>query len=240
MKTLILKITAACCAICLSIGFLLISFTFVAFSKNFYLSETKKYNSLEKLNISQADAENVIDQLILYFSGKSDTLQVVVTQNGKETDFYTEDELMHMVDVKILFGQVTVFSVVLLLIGAGGLIGIFLLKRKEGKKTAVFGLVAGNAVVLSIAILLGMSMLIDFEFMFDLFHRIFFSQGNYAFSYTSNMLKLLPLELFIDAAATILVCGLAFVIVLFISGLVLLKVLKKKQNGQDIRPYPQP
>ena len=240
------------------IGFMLISVGFCVYNKNFYDAEFSKNASYDQtydtytfskgnsgtLVISTDELFKVRDKIIAYFSGTDESLQIEVFFNGSNqkffTDFETEgkedNEIAHMEDVKPIFIAVKILGYVLAILGVLVLIGGFFLTEK-GYRLRVLcrGAIIGASIFLLIIGTIGLYIAIDFNTAFTVFHHIFFPQGNWTFSITSNMLAILPEVLFLDAAITIISCGVGLAIILLITGIIGLRLNKKrtkyKTNG---------
>ncbi|MCQ2399751.1 MAG: DUF1461 domain-containing protein [Clostridia bacterium] len=115
------------------------------------------------------------------------TIDGVRIEVFRETDYINyegkaENEYNHMADVKRVFGNGMIIVGVSVLVVIGGVV-LFLLNKdyyyKNLRKVpfitlaVLFGILAG----------VGIFALIDFDYAFDLFHMIFFSGGNWNFSY---------------------------------------------------------
>jgi integral membrane protein (TIGR01906 family) len=215
----------------LCIGGMLLSVNCLAFNKSFYMHEFQKYGAGEEVGLSNAELSRVANGMTKYFSGASKTLQIYVTFDN-ETEpraFYTQDELLHMRDARVLFITAQVLSYTLTVVGLLILLGLYLLckrQKKSFKKVFAFGALWGSAAFLVLAVIVSIAALIDFDKAFTAFHKMFFPQGNWAFDYYSNMIRVLPENLFMDSVAIIASTGLFITLSFLVGGLVL--TLNKK------------
>ncbi len=123
---------------------------------------------------------------------------------------YTTDEISHMQDVKeVMLGANLVFEILVFVIVGCGWYLISVDRWKEGLYYG--GICTGGFVTIILLFLL-----IDFNSVFILFHRLFFSQGNWQFTADSLLIQTFPLEFFIEMAVKIF--GLALVLALGMSG----------------------
>lgn len=112
---------------------------------------------------------------------------------------YQADELYHMRDVKSLT-QIAFGSAV-----AGGLLAIgamvYLRRRARGElnRALFFGSTLTLGIVAAIVILA----LVDWEFFFVGFHRLFFAGGTWYFPTSDTLIRLFPEQFWFDAALTI-------------------------------------
>jgi uncharacterized membrane protein len=129
---------------------------------------------LQKGNVSLHEQEiKMYNQLIISFF-KGDV---------KELNFLTQDEMLHMQDVKILLVKSNMtfwFSLILFLMTS---LSLGKNVRNIARKTSV--------AILSFLILIIILNIIDFNWIFLKFHEIFFT-GNYAFPANSMLKTLYP------------------------------------------------
>ena len=124
---------------------------------------------------------------------------------------FTPAEVAHMHDVKRVLFVATVFAVLVLVLAL--LSSMSLRYRAPG--TIRRSLFAGAWSTLGIILVGGVVGLLSWEWLFENFHKLFFPQGNWQFSYRDTLIRLYPPQFWVDAAITILV------IVLLICALVL-------------------
>ncbi|HEU0295545.1 MAG TPA: TIGR01906 family membrane protein [Anaerolineales bacterium] len=133
------------------------------------------------------------------------------TLNG--VSVYNPREVSHMADVQAVFqsvfrvGQVSLF--LLLLLG-------FILWRNGGSVTVASAVKSGGILTSGIVLSIALLAIFSWQFWFDNFHRIFFKPGSWLFSYSDTLIRLFPVEFWIDATLTIssfsFVGGLLFVL----------------------------
>ena len=68
-----------------------------------YRQEYEKYDVLSDLDMSMDDAMDVTRQMMAYLRGEGDTLSVITTVDGREQDFFNEQDRFHMGEVRDLF-----------------------------------------------------------------------------------------------------------------------------------------
>lgn len=117
----------------------------------------------------------------------------------------TETERAHMRDVRGVFaGFYGAAAVALAIVGAA----LWLGGRHRGgswsRRDAWRGVRFGAIGLASGAVLAGAVALVAFDAAFEVFHRLFFAQGNYLFDPTSSrLLQLFPEALFLDSAVAV-------------------------------------
>jgi integral membrane protein (TIGR01906 family) len=214
-------------SICLVLAITFFSIHFCAYNKYFYDNEFTKFSVNEDLELSQNDLDSVRDVLIGYMNGELDDLQVYVVRNGETRPFYDEDELSHMLDVKIVFEGFRTAEVILFFIAIFFLLTPLLFidtvnkicneevitTKKYVKKVFKVSFIS----IISFLVFLGIFVsvvIINYDEAFILFHEIFFSQGNWMFDSDSLMINMLPDGLFFDAAVIIGGTGIGGALVL--------------------------
>ena len=68
-----------------------------------YRYEYEKYDVLSDLDMNMDDVMYVTHEMMDYLRGKGDTLSVMTTVEGREQDFFNEQERFHMGEVRDLF-----------------------------------------------------------------------------------------------------------------------------------------
>ncbi|HJB46600.1 MAG TPA: TIGR01906 family membrane protein [Candidatus Mediterraneibacter surreyensis] len=182
-----------------------------------YRQEYEKYHVLSDLDMTMDDVMYVTHEMMDYLRGEGDTLSVVTTVEGKEQDFFNEQDRFHMSEVRDLFiGGLNIR------IGAcvtAVLCLLFLIITHADVKKIIprsywITLGATGAIVL----LIGGAAVINFNAVFVQFHHIFFDNDLWIFDPAEDyMIRMLPEGLFYDMVMRI---G-----AIFVFGLVVLLVL---------------
>ena len=182
-----------------------------------YWQEYEKYHVLSDLDMTMDDVMYVTHEMMDYLRGEGDTLSVVTTVEGKEQDFFNEQDRFHMSEVRDLFiGGLNIR------IGAcvtAVLCLLFLIITHADVKKIIprsYWITLGATGV--IVLLIGGAAVINFNAVFVQFHHIFFDNDLWIFDPAEDyMIRMLPEGLFYDMVMRI---GAIFVI-----GLVVLLVL---------------
>ena len=189
-----------------------------------------------EVGLDREQLNKVRDQLRGYFGGRRETLQIYVIFEG-ETEplpFYTEDELSHMRDVYYVFLGFRITAWLLVLSGIITLITLGVILRKEFLKRYLriisSGAIIGGAVFLSIITSLALLIVATWERAFEIFHYIFFPQGNWQFA-DSNMINMLPGTLFMHAGLIIAGAGVTVAVVFVLAGIASKMIVKRKMKN---------
>ena len=187
--------------------------SFLSLAPSLYYSEAEKTDANETLEDAEAYYENVRGFL-----------------NNREPlrEEFTELETKHMQDVKFLFNlirSITIVFLVAIIIYTAHL-------YRENRKKETFLLIKDvrNATIITLIIIATLTalVLINFSTTFDVFHYVFFPQGNWTFPYTSLLITLFPETFFMNLATKIMIATLTITIIL---GTVLtIKIRKTKKT----------
>ncbi len=198
----------------------------------FYEKEYEKYEVLADLDMEMDDVMYVTREMMDYLRGDRENLDVYTTVEGKEQDFFNEQDKLHMADVQRLFlgglmlrrGAAAVLAVCLVL--------LFLL-RSDVRKALCRGYQMSLIIIGAAVLFLAAAFVSDFNAAFTKFHEIFFTNDLWLFDPAEDyMIRMLPEGFFADMVIRI---GL-----IFVTGLLALLVLsfvmlnKKKQKGRTV------
>lgn len=195
------KILASAAMFLLIIAVLITSVQLAAYGDpqyKFYEKEYTKYTVTDALDMKMKDVMKVTDHMMAYLIGEEEKLSVVTNVDGKEQDFFNEQDRLHMADVKNLFlGGLRVRLVCLV----GALILIIILIRRKAELSRLLARAYSAALGLFVAVIafLGIAFAIDFTRCFTIFHKIFFTNDLWLFDpATDYMIRMLPEGFFSD------------------------------------------
>lgn len=160
------KIFLSIFALSTAIILLLTPLLFYSFNVNFYTSKVENQN-LETI-------QNVYEFL---------------KWKNQLNNMFTDNEKSHMQDVKEIFYIVFIVEILAFMFF------LFLLMFYVFNKQSFYivsWLLYGSWLTLITIILLYLLLIIDFEFLFRIFHEVFFPQGNWTFDWSSTLIKLFP------------------------------------------------
>lgn len=160
--------------------------------------------------------EKATNKIIDYLYNKDvESMQFQIEHNGKEYDFFTNQAIVHMVDVKVLFiGGINLcyLCIVLFVLCVGYLIYRRNYIKNYIVKTYIISVIAFFAVISCVILFV----LIDFDTAFTVFHYLIFNSADaelaISFSYYDTLTNVLTAEFFMTIGLTIsitFVCLLA-------------------------------
>lgn len=174
-----------------------------------YRQEYEKYDVLSDLDMTMDDVMYVTHEMMDYLRGEGDTLSVITTVEGKEQDFFNEQDRFHMGEVRNLFiGGLNIrigacmAAVVCIL--------FLIITRADIKKILPRSYWIALGVTGAAVILIGIAAVVDFNAVFVQFHHIFFDNDLWIFDPAEDyMIRMLPEGLFYDMVMRI---GAIFVV----------------------------
>lgn len=194
-----------------------------------YQREYEKYDVLSDLDMTMEDVMYVTHEMMDYLRGEGDTLSVMTTVEGKEQDFFNEQDRFHMAEVRTLFIgglNIRLGACILAVLCLVFLIGTKAdIRRIIPRGYQISLLVTGAAVLV-----LGIACVVDFNAVFVQFHHIFFDNDLWIFDPAEDyMIRMLPEGLFYDMVVRIgtifVVCLIALLILSFIP-----KIVEKRKG----------
>lgn len=196
-----------------------------------YQKEYEKYDVLSELNMTMDDVMYVTHEMMAYLRGGRDTLSVMTTVEGKEQDFFNEQDRFHMGEVRDLFiGGLNIrmgscIAAVLCLV-------FLLATRADIRKVIPRSYQAALGVSAAAAAIIGIAAVIDFNTVFVQFHHIFFDNDQWIFDpATDYMIRMLPEGLFYDFVMRIGGIFLGILAILLAASLIPGYLRKKKENN---------
>ena len=194
-----------------------------------YQREYEKYDVLSELDMTMDDVMYVTHEMMSYLRGEGDTLSVITTVEGREQDFFNEQDRFHMGEVRDLFIgglNIRLGACVIGLI----CIAFLLITRADIKKIIPRGYWIALGVTGAAVLLIGAASIIDFNAVFVQFHHIFFDNDLWIFDPAEDyMIRMLPEGLFYDMVMRIGTIFIIMLAVLLIASLIPKLIDRKKK-----------
>ena len=222
----------------LLVGLLLTCFMRTVFDRSFVDREMQKYGVAESIGMDQKSLMELYDELLKYLEGRRDNLDITVTRYGVEQPAFHEKELLHMVDVEVLFHKCLLIRNIGVPVGLLLVLAVMLIRHKnpdgsvssnrealrKGFRWAT-GIFFGAVAVLAIAII------VDFDDAFILFHRLLFTNDLWQLNYNTDLLmNIVPEKFSHDVALrTVVYFAIAFTALVGLIGIHWKKTEKKNK-----------
>ena len=165
------KVLAFLTAMAGAMVLLYLAFFSAVMNKNFLKDANLKIGTHELLGMSEEDLEKVALSMVLYTKSETDTLQVQVTMDGEQRDFYNEKELIHIKDCRDLVTKVRIFIACCGGFFVLGTVVLFILKRPLELGG---GFLVSCGVMILLGLVIGLAALIDIDGLIKGFHYMFF------------------------------------------------------------------
>jgi len=165
----------------------------------FYTYGFDKYEVSETTGLDDEQLSLVAHELISYFNSGEETISVYAVKDGEPFQVFNEREVIHLKDVKGLFGLVYG-----LLLGTGiyacVYFGVSLFWWRESRPPAR-GLLRGGVLTLVIMVVVGVMVAINFDWFFRQFHLISFANDFWMLDpATDYLIMLFPQGFWFEAA----------------------------------------
>ncbi len=194
-----------------------------------YRYEYEKYDVLSDLDMNMDDVMYVTHEMMDYLRGKGDTLSVMTTVEGREQDFFNEQDRFHMGEVRDLFiGGLNIrFGAC---IAAVLCILFLIITRADIKKIIPRSYWIALGITGTAVLFLGIAAVVDFDSVFVQFHHIFFDNDLWIFDPAEDyMIRMLPEGLFYDMVMRIGAVFVASLVVLLALSFIP-KILDRKKK----------
>jgi integral membrane protein (TIGR01906 family) len=167
------------------------------YGKSSFPPDTFGYTQQQRLELASVNMRYVRDNL------PSGTLSNETLNGGR---VYSQREVTHMADVQAAFQSVwrTWWTAFILLLLPG-----FILWRKGGRMAFASALQWGGLLTSGIILAIAMVALFAWQVWFDNFHLLFFEPNSWLFAYSDSLIRLFPLQFWIDATFTVSTFSLA-------------------------------
>ena len=191
---------------------------YVCFDINFYKEFYQKENIANYIGTSSDNLINNTQNLLNYLNKKEQL----------NTDWFSEKDILHMVDVKNLYTfshNIMIYCLLTLIIST-----IIIILILRGKSLVYITKIFNKVLLLFIVLVGGLSAVIAYNFnsFWIKFHTTLFSNDLWLLSPSeSNLIKMVPEEFFISLITKIITYILILFILLFTSNIVIRKKLTK-------------
>lgn len=178
----------------------------------FYKKLYEKYHVTDELNMELSDVMKVTDYMMAYLIGEEEELSIVTDVDGREQDFFNEQDRFHMADVKHLFlGGLKLRTILVIL--AAAIVAALVIWKADIRQILTRAYSWALAVFLAVLVFLGIAFSVDFTACFRIFHEIFFTNDLWMFDPAEDyMIRMLPEGFFSDMVIRIVLIFLGFLL----------------------------
>ena len=195
-----LKIIQGMLVLFLPIAIILSNLLILTNNSNFYETIYKKENIYQNFQ-STTQVNNATKELIGYLRG----------QNTLEDNIYSLQAKVHLKDVKSLLKSA--FAVNILALFVVAITASILLKNKKFRLLKR-SIIIGSLTTIAIVIIVAVSLIVNFDFLFIKFHKLLFNNNLWLFPEEDNLIKLFPISFFTEFTKQLIINIFATVFIL--------------------------
>ncbi len=191
--------------IAIFVSIIITSVDLMSFDLNFFEDFYSTNDSAEEIGVSFSDLMLSTEVLLDYTRGQNDSLDVMVTVDGRKEMMFNKREVDHMVDVKDLYlGAILIRN-----LGAVyfALILLFdILRKKFSIEQHWQAVKSAGTIMFALIAFIVMAALIDFNTFWTNFHLIFFRNDLWLLNpNTDRLILMVPLNFFITLVTRIII-----------------------------------
>ena len=182
-----------------------------------------------KLKISEKDLNYTVNYIYDYLEDKRTKLDLVLNIDGKKEYFFTNNELIHMDDVKNIYSSYFYFTNIVFVVFLVSLVINFFHKVnifENGKKiTIIF------SCFISFIVLFFVALIINFNNLWTFIHVLLFDNDLWMLNpYSDRLLMLFPKDFFINPIFKSIICYVFFLISLIVCLVYCKRKIKNHKN----------
>lgn len=195
-----------------------------------YVYATDHYHTTETTHISRSELLRASGELRDYFSNNEDNVSIRVIRDGQSTLLFNERETAHLHDVKSLFQTSFRAQEGAIVFIMAYVVMVFLWAREGSLRRLareVFLSGTGSLVVLA---MFGITALIGFDAVWERFHLITFTNGNWEFDpRTDHLIQMFPDDFWRDVTLWIAIGTLVELVLLSIGAGAILRMTREQR-----------
>ena len=179
------------------------------------LETHKNLHTSIRLNLGEKDLKYVIDNVFYYLKSDNDNIDLIINVSGKNEHIFTNDELIHLKDIKSLYNNFLNFTKVLFVCFFISLILSFVCKVNIIKniKTIIIIIVISVFLILILFLLL----MYNFNSFWFYLHKLLFNNDLWMLDpLNDKLIMLFPRQFFVISICKISICYIISLI-LFVS-----------------------
>jgi len=193
----------------LTLSLLMTAVEIVIFNTDRFMAAYEREDISSVTGMDEDNLRKVTDRMLEYLRGGNDHLNLTAVIHGQSRLVFGEREILHMVDVKVLFTKAFRLRLICLVSAAvTGSVLVLLLRGKKALRWLSGGYLAGLAAVGAVLAVLGVIIVTDFSAAFIRFHTLFFTNDYWLLDPTHEVLiQMLPESFFNDIALAMVLWG---------------------------------
>jgi len=195
LKQISMALARALVAICLPLTLVLVSVDIIA--SNAYLRHEYGLREFPSSELYPPDERLRLAEATLHYLRSSEDTDQLRQLEYSRGPVYNQREVQHLVDVKTVMNGVFLAEKVAIVVLGVAL--IWMVGIGKDREAALGGVVLGCSLLWGLALVVGATALVSFNWFFTQFHRMFFRDGTWTFYVTDTLIQLFPLPFWMDA-----------------------------------------
>ena len=151
--------------------------------------------------LSTAERTRLAEVCVDYLASNADISLLGDLRLPDGNPAFNERELRHMVDVQAVYGRIVTAGPVAGLVLAWGV--VTLAAAAGTRRRAPAALLSGSLFTLGLLVAVGLYMVTSWDQFFTTFHRVFFEGDSWTFPYSDTLIRLFPMQFWVDVAIVI-------------------------------------
>ena len=181
--------------ICLPLTLVLVSVDIIA--TNAYLRHEYGLQGFPSSELYPPDERLRLAEATLHYLRSSEDTEHLRQLEYSGEPVYNPREVQHLVDVKTVMNGVFLAEKVAMVVLGVAL--IWMVGVGKAREAALRSVVLGCSYLWGLALVVGATAVVSFDWFFTQFHRMFFRDGTWTFYVTDTLIQLFPLPFWMDA-----------------------------------------
>ena len=159
-----------------------------------------RYDAVETTGVARSELDRAASDIVRYFSDDRELLDIRVEINGREQALFNPREVLHMRDVKNLFGTVFQLHELSLVYAVGYVAAVFLWARERSIRHLARLIVFSGVMTLGVLAIASGGVLVGFDNIFREFHVLSFSNDLWQLDPNHDrLIQMFPRDFWFDA-----------------------------------------
>lgn len=202
-------------------------------SVQLYTYGFERYNVTRTTGLDAAQLRMVAEEFTDYFNTSDEFLDITVVLGGEERPLFNENELIHMRDVKGLVRGVYTVQLITGVYMAAYAVVALAVSRGVGLQRVAGLVMAGSLLSIAMVGVLGLASLVGFDFLFEQFHVISFSNELWRLDPRENYLtRLFTQGFFLEATLLVGASVILQALLLTALGWVVRRLMARRQAAR--------
>lgn len=226
------RAAAACFIVALPLFLITSNIRILASDADYYKHGFREFGAVQATGLPLSELDRAAGDIVRYFADDSQTLHIIVTQDGQEVSLFNSRETQHMEDVKSLIRLVYRLQEISMVIVLSYVALVFLWAREKPLRTLAVQSLAGVGLGVAVIGVIGVFALTGFDSTWTKFHEIAFSNNLWQLNpATDHLIQMFPEGFWEEATFIVAALTVAEILVVVSASLTYL-VLTRQRSEQ--------